>query len=157
MITGQPFQQFTSQYGNSSELGLFGGQYGNQSGHEFTRLAHEATALGYMAPLLPIALILALLIAIRRRDPRVLVPLAVLGGGLGFILVSYLDNQVFPWYRFYILSIPLEILLVGSIVSARAGFPATGMQGFPESTTPEVTGARPRRRGHGADGPVSSG
>jgi hypothetical protein len=125
VITGQPFQQFTSQYGNSSELALFGGQYGNQSGHDIARLGHEVTALGYMAPLLPVALILALLMARRRRDAQVLVPAAVLGGGLGFIMISYLENQVFPWYRFYILSIPLEVMLVGAMLAIRSAAQAT--------------------------------
>jgi hypothetical protein len=78
-----------------------------------------------MAPLLPIALVVALFLALRRRDAQVLVPLAVLGGGLAFILLSYLENQVFPWYRFYILSIPLEVMLVGSILARPSSVLAT--------------------------------
>jgi len=139
VITGQPFQQFTSQYGNSSELALFGGQYGNRSGHQFARLTHEATALAHMAPLLPLALVVALLLALRRRDAQVLVPLAVLGGGLAFILLSYFENQVFPWYRFYILSIPLEVMLVGSILARPSSVSAT---------SPSSLGARASGRGH---------
>ncbi len=117
VITGQPFQQFTSQYGNKSELALFGSQYGNH-GAQIARLAHEATDISSMAPLLPVALILALAVALRRRDGQIAVPLSVLGGGLAFIMLSYLENQVFPWYRFYILSIPLEVLAVGSVLAA---------------------------------------
>ena len=130
VITGQPFQQFTSQYGNTAELSAFGSSYGVQPGHEALRIRHELTDLGHMAPLLPIILGLALLLAWKRRDWQVLAPIAVLGGGLSFDMFSYLENQVFPWYRFYILCIPLSIILTGFVVTPK--------RKFPESRSPAI-------------------
>ncbi len=119
VITGQPFQQFTSQYGNTAELSAFGSSYGVQPGHEGLRIRHELTDLGHLAPLLPLILVLAFLIAWKREDWQLLAPIAVLGGGLSFDMFSYLEDQVFPWYRFYILCIPLSVILTGFVLSPK--------------------------------------
>jgi hypothetical protein len=68
-------------------------------------------------PLLPIIAIGALVVAWRRRDPQVLVPLAVVGGTLAFDLAGYASGQLFPWLRYYILAIPLGALLLGYVLS----------------------------------------
>ncbi|MGA2037293.1 MAG: hypothetical protein ABSH04_06895 [Acidimicrobiales bacterium] len=146
VITGQPFQQFTSQYGNTAELAIYGSSYGNKAGHEVARLLHEATAVTYLAPLLPLVILGAFVGARKFRDWQLLVPLAVLGGGLGFILVSYLDNQVFPWFRFYILAIPLEVLVVGSIISVGHASPS-GARSPAVRTTHIARSAMSRRAG----------
>jgi hypothetical protein len=119
VITGEPFQQFTSQYGNTAELSSFGSSYGVQPGHEAMRIRHEFADLGHLAPLLPVILVLALLLAWKRSDWQLLAPIAVLGGGLSFDMFSYLEDQVFPWYRFYILCIPLSILLTGFLLAPK--------------------------------------
>jgi hypothetical protein len=118
VITGSAFAQFTSQYGNSAQIQDYGSYYHLVPGHYAERVAHEARALEAIAPLLPILLIAALFIALRRRDGQILVPMAVFGGGIAFTLLSYLDNQIFPWFRFYILAVPLEVLLVGGILAS---------------------------------------
>jgi hypothetical protein len=115
IITGQPFQQFTSQYGNTAELAAYGSSYGVQPGHIALRVRHELTDLTHLAPLLALVLVLALLKAWRTKDWQILVPLAVLGGGLSFTLFTYLDSQEFPWYRFYILSVPLDVICAGML------------------------------------------
>jgi len=77
-----------------------------------------ASDIDVLAPLLLIVLLTSVAVAIWKRDPRVLAPLAVVGGAMAFDMLSYLDNKVFPWLRFYIPAIPLEVLLVGSLIAA---------------------------------------
>ena len=120
VITGSAFDQFTSQYGNSAQIQDYGSYYHLQHGHYGARIAHEVTALESLAPLLPLLILVAAVAAIRRRDGQFLVPLAVFGGGIGFTMLSYLDNQIFPWFRFYILALPLEVLLVAAILASLA-------------------------------------
>ncbi len=141
VITGEPFQQFTSQYGNTAELSAFGSSYGVQPGHQVMRIRHELTDLGHMAPLLPIILILALFFVCKRKDWQMLAPIAVLGGGLAFDMFSYLEDQVFPWYRFYILCIPLSVILTGFVLAPR------GVGRHLESRTPTSVDVDGSRRG----------
>jgi len=121
IITGSAFGQFTSQYGNAAQIQEYGSYYHLVPGQYVARLAHEAMALEAMAPLMPVLLVAALVVAICRRDVQVAAPLAVIGGGILFTLLGYLDNQVFPWFRFYILCAPLEVLLLASIMAPRPG------------------------------------
>ncbi|HUA95827.1 MAG TPA: hypothetical protein VMB82_09900 [Acidimicrobiales bacterium] len=126
VITGSAFEQFTSQYGNSAQIQEYAGAYHLARGHYLSRLAHEGHALIATAPLLPILLVGVIVVARARRDLRVLAPVMVLGGGILFTLVGYLDNLVFPWFRFYILCIPLEALLAGFLLIPRT---ASGTDG----------------------------
>ena len=128
VITGQPFQQFTSSYGNTAELAAYGSSYGVQPGHEVARILHEITDIEHMAPLFPLILLIAFYLAWKRHDWQMIAPIAILGGGLGFDVVSYLEGQVFPWYRFHILVIPLEVLLVGIILREPKPVPAVNRQ-----------------------------
>jgi hypothetical protein len=112
VITGQFFGQFSSIYGNSEQV---------QSAHNppfdgrALFLFHASNAL---APLLPVVVIAAVAVALARKDPRILAPLAVLGGAMAFDVLAYLDNEVFSWLRFYIATVPIQVLLVGSLVAA---------------------------------------
>ena len=113
VITGQPFAQFTSIYGTSSQLA--------QIDFKTTfhgRLLLELHDIGTLAPTVPLVLVAAVIVAVKRRDPRVLAPLAVLGGALGFDLLGYLHNSIAPWFRYFIGVVPLEILLVGCLMAA---------------------------------------
>ncbi len=112
VITGQFFQQFSSIYGTSEQLSLMK----QQTVH--ARLVYEVHSLEALAPLLPVLVILAGLIAISKRDPRVLAPLAILGGALGFDMLGYLDNAIQGFLRYFIVAIPLLVMLVGSLVAA---------------------------------------
>jgi hypothetical protein len=112
VITGQAFGQFTSQYGNSAQLA----NSHIASGHYAVRIAHEARDLAFIGPAIPVVVITALVVAVARRNLFQLLGIAaVLGGILGFSLGGYLDNSVFPWFRFYIAAIPIQVLLVGSL------------------------------------------
>ena len=125
VITGQPFEQFTSIYGNSSQELLLSHQVLHG------RLVTDLHAVLYLAPTIPIVLFLAIDIATRRRDFGLLAPLAIVGGGLAFDLLSYAANSIQPFYRYFITAVPLEILLVGGLFA----------------TAPVIIGAaRPPRR-----------
>ena len=112
VITGEVFAQLQSMYGNSTQ-------------EQFTthltfhnRVIFELHSIGAWAPALPIVLVVAAVLALRRKDPRILAPLGVLGGALGFDVLAYLDNAVQDQIRYFICAFPLGILLLGSIVAA---------------------------------------
>ena len=116
VITGQFFAQFTSQYGTSAQIAAGGG-----SGQKYPlakELRLEAHALWYLAPLLVVIVVAALVVAWHRRDPLVLVPIAVVGGGLAFDMAGYVTNSIIWSFRYYIATVPLEVLLVGVLLAA---------------------------------------
>ena len=43
--------------------------------------------------------------------------LAVLGGSLAFDGLGILTNYLIPWYRFFLITVPLDVLLVGCVLS----------------------------------------
>ena len=111
VITKHPFQQFQ---GNSVLVKASGFKPGAIA----ARLTHEAQAILALAPAIVLVFLVALLLAGRRRDFQVLVPVATLGGGLAFSMFSYFDGLLFPWFRYYILAIPLGVFLLGYVLSS---------------------------------------
>lgn len=117
VITGQSFPQFTSKYGNTHLIA----ESHVAAGTMLSRALHEATAITYMGPLLVVIVIVAGAVALVRRNDQIIGLVAILGGGLAFTLVSYLTNAIFPWFRYYIMVVPLEVLLVGSLLALPVG------------------------------------
>jgi len=142
VITRQPFQQFE---GNSALVKASGFHPGTIT----TRLGHELNAMEHLAPLLPIIVVVALVVAWRVRDPEVLVPVAVLGGGLAFSLVAYFTGTLFPWFRYYILTIPIAVLLVGAVLAS------TGRGAHSVDPTRRATTRKGRARASGGVGAPS--
>ena len=110
VITGSPFQQFTSVYGTASQLAVSGGVPVTLKG----RILQDVHDVFYLAPALPLIVIIALFLAWRRRDIGILAPITVVGGGLAFSILAYIDNKIDHWFRYFITAVPLEVLLVGS-------------------------------------------
>ena len=112
VITGYPFEQLSSIYGNSmQELHL---PHKSFQG----RVLYEVHAIGALAPLMIIVLIAAVAVAFLRRDPGVMAPLAVLGGALGFSMLALLHNNIENFFRYFIVAVPLEVFLLGGIIAA---------------------------------------
>ena len=118
VITGQPFAQFTSIYGNSSQESFLA----HKNLH--ARLTYEIHALGGLAPTLIVVVVVALVVGYRRRNVASLVPLAVIGGALLFDVGGYLTNTIENFLRYFITAIPLCVVLVGSLFDRSTHRPA---------------------------------
>ncbi len=112
VITGAFFAQFSSIYGSSEQEGLLT----HMTVHG--RILYQVHAVEALAPLLPILLIASVVVAFVRRDPRVLAPLAVLGGALGFDMLAFMDNGIQNFFRYWIVLIPLEVFVIGGLIVA---------------------------------------
>jgi hypothetical protein len=113
IITGQPFEQFTSQYGNSAQTrlnadsinGLAGG------GGRLGLLRYMLEQMWVLVPLGAAVAVLAVVVGYRRRDLRPLSPLIVFLPSLAFAVAAFVAGQSFGWLRFSIGVIPLVYLL----------------------------------------------
>ncbi|HEV2360105.1 MAG TPA: hypothetical protein VGS21_00225 [Acidimicrobiales bacterium] len=152
VIIGAPFAQFTSQYGNSSQLAIAG----QTAGHYGARLWLETRSMESMAPLLPLLLAGSVYLAVKRRNFLVLAPIVILGGGIGFDIVAYLSNHIFYWLRFFIVTIPLGIVLTGYVLVELAGIPIPA-PGAARRTTRLRPGTEPVVSPPSRKGPVTAG
>ena len=112
IITGEFFAQIQSIYGSAAQEKWLV----HKTFHG--RVIYELHALAAFAPFALILLAAAAFISIRRRDPRILAPLTVLGGALLFDMVSFLGNGIQNYLRYWIVALPLGILLLGSLLAA---------------------------------------
>jgi Dolichyl-phosphate-mannose-protein mannosyltransferase len=110
LIVGRPFEQFSSAYGNSAQIA--------NSGIAPADAGFVARQLVLLAPALPLVVGTALLAGWRRHDARSLASLAVCGAPLVFHAVAASAGATFGWLRFYLLAIPLTILLAGYVAAA---------------------------------------
>ena len=137
VIVRHPFEQFSSRYGTASQLGAMtavGFKLADKG------LAMRMTLL--MAPLLVAVVVLAGRRVLRRRDLRLLAPMAVLGAVLGFALFAYLTGQTAGWFRYFITAAPLLVLLTGGLLAP----PGVGTARRTGTQAP----ARPRRSAYPA-------
>ena len=118
VLTKQFLPQFAA---NSLQVSIAGAGRGSGT----SKLMHEALLLSYMAPLLPLVILIAGLVALRRRDAQFLAVGVLLGASQFFSLYAYYSGSIFPWFRFYILAAPLEFLLVGYVLSRPGHSPIT--------------------------------
>jgi hypothetical protein len=120
-IVGHPFDTFTSRYGNAAQVSSASASQGLRatiggslvSGSSF--VAREVFAL---APLLLPLLVIAAVVAWRRRDEWLTVPVAILGALMAFQGATTAAKQSFGWLRFQITAIPLSVLLVGYLLAS---------------------------------------
>lgn len=116
LITGEAFQQFSSQYGNSSII--------TQSGDTATvalaqSMGFSTAATLILGPALPLLVPIAAAFAVRRRDAQVLVPLLLCGAVIGFQAYAHSRGETFGFLRFYIAAIPLAAILAIQIAPTR--------------------------------------
>ena len=120
LIVGSPFTQFTSAYGNAAQIAVSAAE----GAGEFEPLADKARLaflrVGALQVLLPLALVSAAFVGWRRRDLRWLAAIALFCPVLAFMVLGYLTDALFPWLRFFILAIPLGVLLFGLAIGGLA-------------------------------------
>ncbi|MGH9183977.1 MAG: glycosyltransferase family 39 protein [Acidimicrobiales bacterium] len=95
-----------------------------------------------LVPLLPLIALAALASGALRRDVRVLGPLTVLGIGVVVSIGASLVSNPFQLMRYYIVAVPLGVLLAGNLISGRPGMTLEGS----DDTSTETEGTiRPGR------------
>jgi hypothetical protein len=123
VITGHAFEQFQSQYGNTSQIAVQGG-VGHAYGH-FTPFSLGMIQFLVYAPLIPLLGALVVASAVGRRDVRP-AAFAVLAGTIGFSLLGMVAGVIGPNLRYFIPALPLGMLCFAYLTvpakgSARAG------------------------------------
>jgi hypothetical protein len=120
LLVGSPFSQFTSIYGNTSQVQLLHDTLIQQTGQGTTAaFGYVAAQVLGLAPLLPIVGLLALARAGLRLDRRVLAPIAIIGAPLGFSVFAFLTGSTVGFLRYEIAAIPLMIVFAGLMLARR--------------------------------------
>jgi hypothetical protein len=120
MLVGSPFSQFTSIYGNTSQVRLLHETLVQQTGQGTSAaVGYVAAQVLGLAPVLPVVGLLALLRAGSRLDQRVLAPLVIIGAPLGFSVVAFLAGSTVGFLRYEVAAIPLLVVLAGVLLAGR--------------------------------------
>lgn len=110
LITGQPFDQFTSVYGNASQVRASSGLPAWSS----ALVTEYLRRLMLLSPLLAVAMVGAAAGAALRRRLDLLAPALVLGSVMAFMAVAYLGGSIPQVIRYLIVAIPLAVLTAGA-------------------------------------------
>lgn len=112
LLTGSPFEQLTSLYGNASQVGSGLGDNVNPrpgwSAEGFLSALRWPLAL---EPFLPFVMAAGALIAVARRDARFLAPLGVFGAVLAFATLAWVSGTTTGVLRFHIVAVPLTVVV----------------------------------------------
>ena len=118
LLVGSPFAQFTSIYGNSSQLKILHESVVQQTGQGTSAApGYVAAQVLGIAPLLSLVGLLALARASWRLDQRVLAPVVIIGGPLAFSVVAFLTGSTVGFLRYEIAAIPLMFVLSGVLMA----------------------------------------
>lgn len=134
-LVGQSwFQTYTSPYGNSAQVNNDRTSIDSFTGGGLDGiLGYLSSQLFAVAPFAILFIVIAVAIAVRRREPGILGPAAVLGGILAFDEWAFISGASFGWLRFQIMAIPWGLLMAGYILgSLRRG---TGRLAFRKTVT----------------------
>lgn len=112
-VVGSPFEQFTSAYGNAALVG------DGATGGGVGAMGDVVRQLLWLVPLAAPVLVLAAWTGVRRRDPSVLVPVALFGTVLAFEWVLRLGGELFGFLRYQIALVPLVAVLVALLAVGR--------------------------------------
>jgi hypothetical protein len=152
LITGLPFAQFSSQYGNTAILeqtGLATTDFGDG-------LVFAATCITLLAPTLVLLAVWAGVIRFRRPYwPTLIVPLTLYGSVLAFQAYSYASGSTFPFLRFYIAAIPFAACLAMLAVPERGFAPGKRRGRYAPALPSTVPSAVPPRGSWRAYVPVA--
>ena len=112
LFVGHAFEQITSAYGTALQLQAQASE-GNlimDSRRMFVQATMVLTAIDCF---LVVFVVLGLLGAWRRRDPRPLAVMGILGPVVAFMFLAYWKGTILPSMRYLIVAVPLAILLAG--------------------------------------------
>jgi len=113
LITGAPFAQFTSQYGNAAVLASAGGR---------TTLGSRGLfAVGELTGAAPLLVPIAVIVLITVRGVwgrRATAAAVVFGGVLALSALLQASGSTLPFLRFWIVAVPLQVML-GAIAAHR--------------------------------------
>jgi hypothetical protein len=119
LITGHPFEQFSSIYGNENQVTLSTQFLGDFTGRGSTKaLGYAAAQILGLAPLLAVPITLMFLIPVWRRDLRPTGLIVTLGAIVAMSLVVFLSGRSNGFLRFYIGVVPVAIVATGFIIAA---------------------------------------
>ena len=122
VIVGSWLETFTSQYGNSAQVGTFRESIeGIIGAGTHAHVAYIATQLANTAPLAVPLVLVALVVALRRREATPLAPVFVLGSVLAFQALTFLRGMSFGWLRFQIAAVPLGVAAAGYLAGVLTG------------------------------------
>jgi hypothetical protein len=116
IIAGQPFAQFTSNYGNSNQVVQQGINTGSSTPFSWTHFRVTGTQILAIDPLLLLLCVMVLIIFWRRRGDSLLVPFAIFVPVLAFQAYAEVSGGTFGWWRFYIYTIPLTCVLLALLI-----------------------------------------
>lgn len=126
ILVGEWFPTFGSKYGNSAQVQSAAHWIqqatGTTIGQTLWYLSRQISAL---APLLALLLVAAAVLAVRRRNLTVLVPVVVFGSVMAFCGLVLVVGSSFGWLRFQITAIPMATLLAGAVIGMLSAAPAT--------------------------------
>ena len=120
VITGDALAQFSSAYGNSAQTASSAFK-GVGSGSGFVAetggpLMFVLRSLLSLEPLCPAIAIAAILVALWRHE-RVIIPiLSTFGALVAFELYGASSGSLFPWLRFFLLVVPVSIILLATVL-----------------------------------------
>jgi hypothetical protein len=143
VIVGHPFDQFSSAYGNSALVESGGGKAAINP----TLIVMQWLVL---APVLPLVVVAASVVAVRRRDVALVAPVAVLISVLAFEALVYFAGSLFGFLRYQIVVVPLLVVLAGYLFSRPQAAGALPDQHFPVLDAPTQRLDLNRMRAHAA-------
>ena len=119
LVAGSWFETYTSQYGNtaqvtSARISIDGVTGGSPVGV----LTYLGAQMFSVAPFAILFVIVATVIAVRRRDAGVCACAAVLGGILAFDEWAFMSGSSFGWLRFQIMAVPWGLLMAGYVLGS---------------------------------------
>lgn len=121
LITGHPFEQFSSAYGIDSQVSQTTEFLGDLTGRGTTRVFTYAGAEVFgLVPLLGIPVVMALMVPLMRRDIRSLAVMVTIGSILAISLVVFLTGRSNGFLRYFIAAIPLAIASSACVMAAVA-------------------------------------
>lgn len=117
VLVGQWFPTFSSQYGNSAQVSGSKSFIEQATGNSpLAALHYAANQITGLAPLVLPLVVVAAVVAVRRRDWSALSAPVVLSSVLAFDNLAFLSGSSFGWLRFQIAVIPLAVLLAATIL-----------------------------------------